>query len=286
MDDPVASFRQTWNNCAAFPFKPALAKAVYLYDSAHPKACFHPLVTPKGHVLSGWMSSDHVWHRGLWFTIKLINDANFWEEEALYGIQQSLSEPKVELLSEDSAQITHALEWTAQATGVVFKEKRILTMTSDADGITYLTWNTTLHATQALILDRTPFTTWGGYSGMSIRTNREVHEVRFRVPGDQTCEALTGQTHDWVVLEGRMDGGPDERVSMGIIDHPDNPRSPSPWYGKSNNGFTFLNAAFLFHDPLHVGHGEELHFRYRIAYRDGTWQPGEFERIAGQFRQS
>ena len=121
---------------------------------------------------------------------------------------------------------------------------------------------------------------------MSFRANREMHEVRFVLPGGKTIERLIGQPHDWVLLEGRMDGGADEYVSIGMIDHLENPRSPSPWYGRSVNGLTFLNAAFLFHEPLALQKGEELHFRYKIVYRDGTWQPSEFQTLADNFRQS
>ena len=188
------------------------------------------------------------------------------------------------MLSKDSAQITHELQWNAEETGVVFNETRLLTISCDEAGVTHLIWDATLQAAKALTLDRTPYTTWGGYGGMSLRTSRDMHEVHFILPGGKAVEGLAGQPHDWVVLEGRMDGGADERVSIGMIDHPGNPRSPSPWYGKSNNGFTFLNAAFLFHEPLDVQKGEELHFRYKIVCRDGTWQPSEFQAIADQFR--
>ena len=48
-----------------------------------PKPFFHPLSTPAGHCLSIFEPHDHPWHRGLWFTIKLINGENFSPEQEL-----------------------------------------------------------------------------------------------------------------------------------------------------------------------------------------------------------
>lgn len=276
---------QAWGERASFALSPSTAAASYQYSQAHPKACFHPLVTPKGHVISGYQMSDHIWHRGLWFTIKLINDSNFWEEDQVFGSQLSKAEPKVELLSSESGRITHFLAWTSEKTGTVLEEQRSVTLTADQAGSTHLFWDSTLVATKDLKLDRTPFTTWGGYGGFSFRAARELHNVKFNLPGGETVDALTGQAHDWVLLHGQMDGGKDEQVSMGMIDHPANPRSKSPWYAKSANGFTFVNAAFLFHEPMDVKEGEKLRFRYQFSYRDGRWSHDEFQALAQKFQQ-
>src|SRR6185436_20165510 len=46
----------------------------------------HPLTTPAGHVLTRNAPDDHPWHHGLWFTIKFVNEENFWEEYDSYGV--------------------------------------------------------------------------------------------------------------------------------------------------------------------------------------------------------
>jgi Methane oxygenase PmoA len=42
----------------------------YVYPGA-PKPYFHPLLGPAGVPLTIYEPYDHLWHRGLWFTIKL-----------------------------------------------------------------------------------------------------------------------------------------------------------------------------------------------------------------------
>ncbi len=40
----------------------------------------HPLRTPSGFTLTRNAPEDHPWHHALWFTIKFVNEENFWEE--------------------------------------------------------------------------------------------------------------------------------------------------------------------------------------------------------------
>src|ERR1019366_3254106 len=83
------SFRQSWDNRIELGDPAAPPSVVYQFNPSLPKPCIHPFFTPRGHQLSGFEMSDHVWHRGLWFTIKFINGSNFWEERPPFGIQVS-----------------------------------------------------------------------------------------------------------------------------------------------------------------------------------------------------
>src|ERR1700761_8879226 len=98
------------------------ACATYRHGSTLPKPCLHPIVTPGGAVLSGFEMSDHVWHRGLWFTIKFINGTNFWEEQSPFGVQLSRSAPVCEMIEDGAVRVTHAIDWTSESTGAVIRE--------------------------------------------------------------------------------------------------------------------------------------------------------------------
>src|SRR5687768_15691653 len=95
----AVSFTQTWNDSIAI--STGAGGAAYRWGGL-PKPCIHPLVTPAGHRLTGFEMSDHVWHRGLWFTIKFVNGTNFWEEQAAFGVQDSASEPICEMIGRAS----------------------------------------------------------------------------------------------------------------------------------------------------------------------------------------
>ncbi len=257
---------------------------VYRYERGLPKPCVHPLCTPSGACLSGFEMSDHVWHRGLWFAIKYLNRVNFWEEnEQGCGVQVGEAEPTVTLPSASSARIEHRLRWESPKTGVALLERRTLTFTRLDEASRQLDWQTELTPRIDLELDRTPFTTWGGYGGLSLRGSRELHRASLTLADGSTTDQVAGDRHAWCLMHGRVDGGPDRSVSFGMVDHPDNVRSPSPWYGKTRD-FSYVNAAFLFHEPMSLNADQALRLRYRVLYRDGVWPADGFAERAAAYR--
>jgi hypothetical protein len=286
MSEIKLSFAQRWDDRITVSTGASHHPAVYRFEPTLPKPCFHPLTTPAGHQLTGFEMSDHVWHRGLWFAVKLINGTNFWEENPPFGIQAADSQPICRSLSADAVQISHSLDWTSQATGTVLRESRLMEYRTHASGYSSINWTTELQPMMDLLLDRTPYTTWGGYGGLSFRSNRQLHDAGFLLPNGSEVSDLAGKPHDWVMMHAKVDGRANAVVSLGMIDHPVNPRSPSPWYCKTGNGFNFMNAAFLFHEAMAVKKDETLRFRYRVVYRDGVWTPKEFQSLADEFRQS
>jgi hypothetical protein len=257
--------------------------ASYRFDADLPKPCFWPMYTPAGRQIAGFQMSDHQWHRGLWFTIKFINDTNFWEEREPFGVQRTIAQPQCRFASHESVEIIHSLRWTSQATGDVIDESRTLLFTLRPDGFRAIDWTSSLTALEDLVLDRTPFTTWGGYSGLTFRASREFHNASYLLPNGETTQAIIGAAHPWALLRGVVDGDRDARACLGLIDHPQNPRSPMPFYAKSGNSYDFMNAAFLFHEPMKVSRGQKLIFRHRVLYRDGWWEAADFNALAMEF---
>lgn len=243
----------------------------YVYGGK-PKPYFHPLCTPAGHCLTLFEPHDHVWHRGLWYTIKFINDDNFWEEREPFGTQQTALPPSVEHGPEGRITLRSRLAWLRPDNGpAVFHEQRqIGYVPLDAQSYA-LDMQTSLTAQADLTLDRTPFTTWGGYGGLIVRGNRNWQETRLLFPDGSTSDRPVGIPADWCDLAGKIDGGPEQTAGIAIFDHPDNPRHPTPWYGATGAGHYF-NAAFLFHEPMSVASGATLSFRYRVLVHDQIWE--------------
>jgi Methane oxygenase PmoA len=280
------SFRQIFDSQIDLESADGSPIASYRFDQKLPKPCFYPLHTASGRQIAGFQMSDHAWHRGLWFTIKFINKSNFWEESPPFGIQRTQTQPNCEFISPQAVSISHKLRWISQATDAVIDEDRTINFAVHADGTRDIDWRTSLLPLQDLLLDRTPFTAWGGYGGLAFRAGREVHNTSYLLPDGQTTDAIIGQPHPWALLRGSVDGDADAKISLGIINHPGNLRSPQPWYAKSGQSYDFMNAAFLFHEPLSVSRGQRLDFHYRILYRDGWWEAPEFAKLADEFTHS
>ncbi len=256
---------------------PALGLARWRYVYAgKPKPYVHPLRTPAGHCLTNFEPHDHLWHRGLWYTFKFINGENFWEEHEPYGTQRTRSFSLI--IHEPGGRLAFhtALDWLRPGGEAVFHEERELAHEALGEEAYALDFATTLTAAADLTLDRTVFTTWGGYGGLILRGNRNWVETRLLFPDGSTSDRPTGVPALWSDLSGKLDGGPDQTGGVAIFDHPDNPRHPTPWYGATGSGH-YVNAAVLFHEPLRVAAGETLRFRYRVLVHDGIWDAPQLQ---------
>ncbi|MCS7033919.1 MAG: PmoA family protein [Phycisphaerae bacterium] len=257
--------------------------ATYQHQPGLPKPAIHPLRTPSGLVISGFEMSDHIWHRGLWFTFKFLNGDNFWEEGPDTGAQETLGIPRATIVSGQQIRVEQQLHWKNKRGHPVIRERRVLNFIRHGGTIWQIDWSTDLQASEKLLIDRTPYTTWGGYGGLAFRASRELHEACFLLPDGTQVEKLAGERHPWTIMQGRLDGGAARFVSIGFVDHPRNYRAPTPWYNKSGGGFSFVNAAIVFHEPISLEAQERLSLRYAVFVRDGLWQPGEFAAIAEEF---
>ncbi len=242
----------------------------YVYGGK-PKPFIHPLCTPAGHCLTLFEPHDHVWHRGLWFTFKFIDGDNFWEERAPFGIQRTAVPPSIDHTADGQIVLRSELDWIRpDGQASVFHEQRLLRYTTLDDQAYALDFETTLTAWSDLLIERTPFTTWGGYGGLILRGTRNWQETRLLFPDGSTDDRPTGVRATWCDLSGKLDGGLEQTGGVAIFDHPDNPRHPTPWYGATGPGHYF-NAAVVFHEPMQVGAGQDLTFRYRVLVHDQLW---------------
>lgn len=274
--------------------------SLWRYDyGSKPKSFFHPLCTPKGFCLSLFEPSDHVWHRGLWFTFKFVNGENFWEESAPFGTQQTPVPPTVVHHGDGSFQWISQLEWQRpNGAGRVLHETRQITYRPLGDDSYALDWEVSLGGERErlnfydadlgqqsvsmmrgggdVLLDRTPFTTWGGYGGLTMRGNRNWLQTRLLFPDGSTDERPKGVPAQWCDFSGTFDGGKAWSGGIALFDHPENVRHPSPWYGATGRGH-YLNAALLFHEPLTLQAGSVLHLRYRALIHDDLWETARLQ---------
>jgi hypothetical protein len=247
---------------------------LWTYNSGHRKRPnVHPLRAPSGAVLTRDAPDDHPWHHALWFTIKFVNEENFWEEYDSYGVLRHVDDATVHWIRPDretvvivdTRKLSHVEIETAAAAGDAYAIDWSLTLTPQAD----------------VVLDRTPFTTWGGYGGLALRGRPDWTETVLTLADGSTHERVLGVRSRWCDLTGTVDGGV---AGLCILDHPSNPRHEVPWYGSTraatygDEGWSnFFNAAFLWDEPLGVAEGESLSFRYRVLVHDGRWESAELD---------
>jgi hypothetical protein len=250
---------------------------LWTYNADHRKRPnVHPLRTPSGITLTRDAPEDHPWHHGLWFTIKFVNEENFWEEYDAYGVLRHVGPTTVHWIRPDRET-------------VVIVDERTLTHVPLADDAYAIDWDITLTPQVDVVLDRTEFTTWGGYGGLALRGRGDWTDTRLLLSDGSEHERLLGQPGDWMDLSGSIEG---TEAGVLMLHHPANPRHPVPWYASTraatygDEGWSnFANAAFLWDEPLPWPAHEALALRYRVVVHDGTWDQAraaaEWDRYTG-----
>ncbi len=236
----------------------------WTYNADHRKRPHvHPLAAPSGAVLTRDAPEDHPWHHALWFTIKFVNEENFWEEVPPYGVLRHVDPGTVHWIRPDRET-------------VVIVDRRSIEEVDLGVGDAYaLDWSITLEPQADVVLDRTPFTTWGGYGGLSLRGRPDWTDTRLLLSDGSIVDRVLGQRSPWCDLSGRVEGG---EAGVLLLHGPANARHPVPWYGSTraatygDEGWSnFLNAAFLWDEPLPLAAGEQLDLSYRVVVHDGVW---------------
>jgi hypothetical protein len=234
-----------------------------------PRPFIHPLTTPAGAVLSVEAPADHPWHHALWFTIKFVNGENFWEEYDEFGTLRTVD------VQDTDHSVTATLEWIAPAGGAVrLRETRTISTTAiDADAYA-IDWSERLTVASDTVLDRTPFTTWGGYGGLTLRGAPTWTDTVIRLDDGIERDRTLGEPSSWFAIDGLVG---ETTAGVAMFDHPGNLRSPSPWYASTRadtygDGWAnFVNAAFLWDEAYTLGAGEHLDLRYRVIVHDREW---------------
>lgn len=225
------------------------------------KPYFHPVALADGTVLTAPQPADHPWHRGLWWSWKLINGRNYWEEDKKTG----LSEGRTELASvkaiphrDSSARVEMELSYHLPDQPPVMTEKRVLNISApDGKGNYFIDWESVFTAgAEELTLDRTPpKNRAGGYAGLSLRLAAGMRDWTFT-----SSEGAVGATNIYGANARWLDFSHGGGVT--IFEHPANPRHPTWWY--PNQGMPFFTPAFLFKEPYVLGASQVLRLRYRV----------------------
>ncbi|GAB4084621.1 PmoA family protein [Myceligenerans cantabricum] len=210
------------------------------YES--PRPYFHPLRTSGGREISAYRPWDHVWHKGMAWSLPNVGPWNFWGGPTYVrdqGYQNLTNDGTQEHerfttvwadgaaagFREDLAWRTPPVGWeppgpdgtygphgpVATAPGdVVVRERRSVRATARADAWV-LTWRSELTNLTDGSLDIGSPTTNGrenaGYGGLFWRGPRSFTEGTVLAPGfTGDAEAVRGERFEWLGIVGRHDG--------------------------------------------------------------------------------
>lgn len=262
-----------------------------------PRPYLHPIRTLEGGLVSVFRPHDHVWHKGITWSLPHFGHENFWGGPTFsleHGYQQldnngSMDHDRVDALdvSDDLVRFAHHLSWHTQSGEHVVDEERSLT-TRLADDGWVLIYETAMTNVSAETIQIGSPTTAGrpnaGYGGLFWRGPRSFTGGTVLAPQGNGGDELRGQRAAWMGFSGRYDGA-DGGASLIMVDATENPRHPPEWFVRSED-FAAVCPAPFFSEELPFTPGETLRFRYAVLVANGTSDPTRATTLATQATKS
>jgi len=243
-----------------------------------PRPYFHPLRTLKGRRVTRFRPADHVWHKGLAWSLPNVGPANFWGGVTYTrdrGYEQlpnngSMRHRRFDRIAADPGSVTvaHRLDWVTEPGETWFAERRSFAV-SVGDGVWTLVFDTAFdNVSGAPVVFGSP-TTQGrdnaGYGGLFWRGRRGADGGHAYVPGRTGGDDLMGVRAPWLAFS-------DGRATLVFVDAPGNPDHPVRWFVRSTP-YACLCPAPFFSREVTVAPGGSLAYRYAVVVADGDPGP-------------
>jgi hypothetical protein len=281
------------------------AFATYNYNSSVAglyRPFFHPIMGPNDRPITqngefpGTLRG-HYWHRGLFVAHQKVNGISFWEErEADCGRIVHLGFDKLE--SGFSAECIEQLAWRDLKGRDILHETRKMVFPANNQSARFMRLIFRLRAVHDdVTFDKTPYNLlacrvinsmcrvqekqkyardWGNLVDFS-----PLHEGgRITNSEGQVDDVCRGARARWCDFSGPLGDG--TWGGIALMDHPDNPRHPTPWHNWNNMTIT---ASFTYHEPFSLREGQELHLAYMIYVHAGNAEEAEIEKWWRMFSQ-
>jgi hypothetical protein len=163
------------------------------------------------------------------------------------------------------------------------EQRTVKVSAPDTDGVYAIDWSGVFEAATAVLLDRTPLPgepdgqAWGGYAGLSLRLSGNLDERQIMTSDGPIIEMPDGRfrgRYPAVDYSAIVDG---QEAGIAILNHPANPRTPTPWYVIRSPEMNFFSPAILCYEPMTLRPGERLALRYRVLVHGGRWDAGRLQ---------
>jgi hypothetical protein len=247
-----------------------------------PRPYFHPLRTLRGDPVSLYRPHDHVWHKGISWSLPNVGNANFWGGTTYqrgHGYRQLPNNGRIRherfgsaLVRGGLLRLDEDLSWVTEQGHTWFLERRrIGAVAWPQEGAWVLAFETSMRNVSGASIPVGSPTTEGrdnaGYGGLFWRAPRSFTGGRVVTPDGEGGDEYMGWSGPWMGFAGRHD----ERGGASTVifrDCPANFSHPSTWFVRSQP-YACLCPAPFFRQEYTLADGESMTLRYDIAVADG-----------------
>jgi hypothetical protein len=246
-----------------------------------PRPYLSPLRTLGGELVTLFRPHDHVWHKGIAWSLPVVGDENFWGgptfvkgagyvQLANNGAQQHRGFP--ESTGGAPARVRENLDWVTEAGTVIFTEERQLSLEILDERSWVLGFSTEMRNVSDTTISLGSPTTRGrdnaGYGGLFWRGPRSFTGGVIHTPAGSGGDELRGTREPWLGFTGRHDESGNWSTIV-MVDDPANPNSPPQWFARTED-YACLCPAPFFSAEVPVAPEEVLRLRYAVVIADGA----------------
>jgi len=204
-------------------------------------------------------------HRSLLFACDHVNGGNYWQSNLAAG--QILSTgPKLGVCTETSAEILDACEWGKPGETPVSRDQRKITIRIADERTRFIDFDIRWTAVEDMTVTRT------NHSLFSIRSAGDISVwgggTLINSEGQKGEKATFGQPAAWCGYHGKRKAPADVVEGIAILDHPENPWAPCPWFTR-DYGFISPTPFNFIDKPWQLAAGKSVRLRYRVVLHAG-----------------
>jgi hypothetical protein len=256
-----------------------------------PRPYLHPVRTLQGDVVTAYRPHDHVWHKGISWSLPFVGDENFWGGPTYVdgsGYVSLANNGSMEHrgftwaeADRDRVKVAHELDWMTQSGHPRIREHRALAVTVDETAWTLAFESAMTNVTDAPIAFGSPSTRGrpaAGYGGLFWRGPHAFTGGRVHAPSRSGGDDLMGTRHRWLAFTGRHDEH-GRQSTLVFVDDPERADGPTEWFVRSSE-FPGVCPAPFYSTETVLAEGETLRLRYAVTVADGARTPAELDRLA------
>jgi len=252
-----------------------------VWEHAHDKATGKPYMrvglldgtelTRPWPVPAGYSKADHPWHKALWWSFKILNGSNFWEENQL-GTKSTQVDITHSASGDAEINLTLMYHLPGQAP-VLKEERRIRVEKPNKNGSYFIDWQARF---TALGPKEVVFAKYR-YGGLSLRMAAELNESpawQFLANTEKATANGTSVPTRWMAYQGTAPNK--KEAALAIFDHPKNAGHPATWLVRDN--YPYMNPTFPGQNDVTLKPKESLTLRYGILVHQGAITKTQIER--------
>jgi len=227
---------------------------------------FYPLCGPAtGVSLLAESALPYPHHRGLWLGCQPMNEGDYWGDTSLDKGHIRSTQLQLGKATPESAVFTNACEWIRKEAPSPLEDKRTFTIHAADNKLWWMDADLILTAREDITIKQAK------HSFFALRVIPQISPLYGGIlansEGGIGAAGTYGKPARWCGYHGKTAG--DTVEGLAVMDHPENPWAPCPWFTRDYGHFSPSPFAFL-KKPWTLAKGKSIRMRYRVVMHAGT----------------